>query len=77
MAAVEGLHDQALMAQGKDFGLQSCPRSEAGWQGEKQGDEAGNHGSSNLRAAALHIQIFYENGLFGRDSFSMSSHIFC
>ena len=58
MAVVRTLHDQELMAQGKDFSLQSCPSSEAGWHGEKQGDEKGKHGSSSLRAVALRLQLF-------------------
>jgi hypothetical protein len=53
MAALGALHDQELMAQGKDFTLLSRPRSEAGWHGEKQGGEAGKDSSSNLHAAAL------------------------
>jgi hypothetical protein len=64
IAAVGALHDQELMAQGKDFTLLSCRRSEAGWHGEKQGDEAGKHGSSNLHAAALQIQLFRRERTF-------------
>jgi hypothetical protein len=56
MAVVTALQNQELMAQGKDFSLQSCPSSEAGWQGEKQGDEEGKHGSGSLHVAALQIQ---------------------
>jgi hypothetical protein len=41
MAVVRALQDQELMAQGKDFSLQSCPSSQAGWHGEKQGDAKG------------------------------------
>ena len=52
------LQDQELMTQGKDFSLQSCPSSEAGWHGEEQGDEKGKHGSGSLHAAALQIQLF-------------------
>jgi hypothetical protein len=55
MAAVGALQDQELMAQGKDFSLQSCPRSEAGWHGEKQGDEEGKHRSGSQHAAAFQI----------------------
>jgi hypothetical protein len=44
------------MAQGEDFSLQSCPRSEAGWHEQKQGDEESKHDSGSLHAAALHIQ---------------------
>jgi hypothetical protein len=46
------------MAQGKDFSLQGCPSSEAGWHGEKQGDEKSKHGSNSLHAPALQIQLF-------------------
>src|ERR1700730_15612245 len=35
MAAIRTPQDQELMAQGKDFSFQRCPRSEAGWHGEK------------------------------------------
>jgi hypothetical protein len=50
------LQNQELMTQGKDFSLQSCPSSEAGWHGEKQGDEMGKHGSGSLYTAASQIQ---------------------
>jgi hypothetical protein len=55
MAVIRPLQDQELMAQGNDFSLQSCPSSQAGWRGEKQGDEKGKHGSGSLHAPALQI----------------------
>jgi hypothetical protein len=58
MAVVRTLQDQDLMAQGKDFSLQTCPSSEAGWRGEKQEDEKGKHGSGSLHAVALQLQLF-------------------
>jgi hypothetical protein len=45
-----------LMTQGKDFSLQSYPRSEERRHGEKQEDEKGKHGSGSLHAAASQIQ---------------------
>ena len=57
MAFVRALQDQELMTQGKDFSLQSCPSSEAGWHGEKQGDEKSKHGSGSLHTAAVQIQL--------------------
>ena len=45
MTTAGALQNQELMTQGKDFSLQSCPSREAGWHGEKQGDEKGKHGS--------------------------------
>jgi hypothetical protein len=50
------LQDQDLMTEGKDFSLQSCPSSEAGWHGEKQRDENGKQSSGNLHAAKMQIQ---------------------
>lgn len=64
MAAVSALQDQDQMAQGKDFSLQTCPSSEAGWHGEKQGDEEGKHGSGSLHAAALQIQPLQQERTF-------------
>ena len=58
MTTAGALQNQELMTQGKDFSLQSCPSSEAGWYGEKQGDENGKHGSGSLHAAGLQIQLF-------------------
>jgi hypothetical protein len=58
MAVVRALQDEELMAQGKDFGLQSCPSSQAGRLVEKQGDEKGKYGSDSLRIAALQLQLF-------------------
>ena len=52
MAAVRAPQDEELMAQGKDSPFQSCSSSEAGWRGEKQGDEKGEHGSGSLHGAA-------------------------
>jgi hypothetical protein len=56
IAAVRALQDQELIAQGKDFSLQSCASSEAGWGGRKQGGEKGKHASGRLHSAALRIQ---------------------
>ncbi len=56
MTTAGTLQNQDLMAQGKDFSLQSCPSSEAGWHREKQRDEKGNHGSGSLHTAASQIQ---------------------
>jgi hypothetical protein len=64
MATVGALHDQELMAQGKDFTLLSCPRSEADCLAEKQGGEAGKPGSSNLHAVALQVQLFQRERTF-------------
>ena len=64
MAVVGALQDQELMAQGKDFGLQNCPSSEASWHGEKQGDEKGKYDSGSLHAAALQIQLFQRERIF-------------
>jgi hypothetical protein len=58
MTTAGALQDQELMAQAKDFCLQSCPSSKTGWHGEKQGDEKGKHGSSSLHAVALQLQLF-------------------
>jgi hypothetical protein len=58
MAVVRTLQDQELMAQGKDFNLQTCPSSEASWRGEKREDEKGKHGSGSLHAVALQLQLF-------------------
>jgi hypothetical protein len=58
MAVVGALQDQELMAQSKNSSLQSCPSSEAGWYGEKQGDEDGKHGSGTLHVVASQIQLF-------------------
>jgi hypothetical protein len=58
MAVVRTLQDQELMAQCKDFSMQGCPSSEAGWHGEKQGDEKNKNSTSSLRAVALHLQVF-------------------
>jgi hypothetical protein len=57
MAVVSALQHQELMAQGKDFSLQSCPSSEARWHGEKQGGEKVKHGSGSLHSAALQLQL--------------------
>ena len=64
MAAIRALQDQELMAQGKDFSLHSCPSLEAGWHGEKQGDEEGRHGSGSLHAVALQIQPLQQERTF-------------
>jgi hypothetical protein len=58
MTTAGTLQNQELMTQGKNFSLQSCPSSEAGWHGEKQGDEKGKHGSGRLHTAAMQIQLF-------------------
>jgi hypothetical protein len=58
MAAVGALQDQVLMAQGKDLSLQSFPKSEADWQGDKEGEEEGKHSAGSLPTAALQIQRF-------------------
>jgi hypothetical protein len=58
MATAGALQDQELMAQGQDFSLQRCPRSEEGRQGENQGDEKGKYGSGSLHAAGSQIQSF-------------------
>jgi hypothetical protein len=58
MTTAGALQNQELMTQGKDFSLQSCPSSEAGWHREKQRDEKGEHGSGSLHTAALQIQLF-------------------
>jgi hypothetical protein len=58
MTTAGALQNQELMTQGKDFRLQSCPSSEAGWHGEEQGHEKGKHGSGSLHAAALQFQLF-------------------
>ncbi len=58
MTTAGALQNQELLAQGKDFSLQSCPSSEAGWHKEKQRDEKGEHDSGSLHTAALQIQLF-------------------
>ena len=58
MTTARALQDQELMTQGKNFSLQSCPSSEAGWHGEKQRDEKGKHDSGSLHAAAVQIPLF-------------------
>jgi hypothetical protein len=56
MTTARPLQDQELMTQGKDFSLQSCPSSDAGWHIGKQRDEKGEHGSGSLHTAAAQIQ---------------------
>ena len=58
MTTAGTLQDQDLMTRGRDFSLQSCPSSEAGWQGEKQRYEKGKHGSGSLHTVAVQIQLF-------------------
>ena len=58
MTTAGALQNQELMAQGKDFSLQSCPSSEAAWHGKKQGGEECKHGTGSLHAAALQLQLF-------------------
>ena len=58
MTTAGALQNQELMAQGKDFSLQSCPSSEVGWHREKQRDENGEHGSRSLHTDASQIQLF-------------------
>jgi hypothetical protein len=76
MAAVGALRDQELMAQGKDFTLLSCPRSEAGWHAEKQGGKRVNLARATYMPQLYKFNFFNENGLFGRNSYSTLSHIF-
>ena len=57
MTTAGTLQNQELMTKGKDFSLQSCPSSEAGWHGEKQRDEEGKHGSGSLLTPAVQIQL--------------------
>jgi hypothetical protein len=64
MAVVRALQDQKLLAQGKDFSLQSCPSSKASWHREKQGHEEGKHHSGVLHAAALQIQPLQQGRIF-------------
>lgn len=52
--------ERQLMAQDKDFSLQTCPSSEAGWHREKQRDERGKHGSGSLHTVASQIQPLQE-----------------
>jgi hypothetical protein len=56
MTTAGTLQGQDLMTESKDFSLQSCPRSEAGWHGEKQRDENGKHSSGSRHVAAMQIQ---------------------
>jgi hypothetical protein len=56
MTTVGALQNQELMAQGKDFSLQSCPSSEAGGHREKQRGKKGKHGSGRVPTAASQIQ---------------------
>ncbi len=42
----------------------TCPSSEAGWHGEKQGGEKGKHSFGSLHAAALQIQLFQRERTF-------------
>jgi hypothetical protein len=58
MTQVGALQEQQLMTQGKDFRLQRCPSSEAGWHGEKHGDQKGKHNSASLHIAAVQTQPF-------------------
>jgi hypothetical protein len=66
MTAIEAQQDEELMAQGKDFSLQSCPSSKAGWHREKQGDEESKQGSDTPRFCKFNRCCKSE--LFGRDS---------
>jgi len=58
MPVFGGPQRQEMMARGKQFGLQSSSSSEAGWHGEKQGDEEGKRAASSLPASTLQIQLF-------------------
>jgi len=57
--------------------LQGCPSSEAGGHGEKQGNEKGKHSPGSLHAAALQIQLFNENGIFGRHRPALVANSLC
>ncbi len=64
MTTAGTLQSQELMTHGKDFSLQSCPSSEAGWHGEKQKNEKGKHGSGSLHTADSQIQPLQEERTF-------------
>jgi hypothetical protein len=61
------------MTQDKDFSLQSCPSSEAGWYGGKQGREKSKHGSGSYTLRMYNFNCFNKNGLFRRDRLNRPS----
>ena len=58
MTTAGALQNHELMTQGKDFNLQRCPSSGAGWHEEKHRGEKCKHGLGSLHTVAVQIQLF-------------------